>query len=258
MPALTHHPAGTISWVDLTTPDIEGARAFYTDLLGWEVQRSDTPDGVYYVAEVCDAEVAGLMAQTPAVAGLHVPPEWTVYVRVEEIEAAVAAVEKAGGSVIQAPTSIPGDSRMAVVSDPTGASFALFEHADGLGIELWGEPGALILCEELTRDPLAAALFYEAALGWKAETSEMAGTPYTLFRVDGTEVAGMMPMPPPVPAEAPSHWMVAFAAADCAAAATRAVSLGGRVLVAPTAERRFAVLEDPQGGVFAIMEPAAA
>ena len=81
-------------------------------------------------------------------------------------------------------------------------------------------------------------------------------TAYTTFSLDGEPVAGMMAMPAGVPAEAPSHWMVAFAVADCEQAAKKAAGLGGSVLVPSRAigHGHFAVVQDAQGAVFELLD----
>jgi hypothetical protein len=110
--------------------------------------------------------------------------------------------------------------------------------------------------ELLTRDPAAAEGFYTAVFGWKTVTEVTQGTAYTMFKLDDQDVAGMMMMPEQVPAEAPAHWAVYFAVTDCAVVERKAAELGGQVLH-PTTDievGRFAVLADPQGATFQLLE----
>ena len=156
----------------------------------------------------------------------------------------------------QPPFDIPGDARVAVVADPSGAMLALIAGPRPDGTYLSGESGAVCWVELLTRGPEAAEGFYTAVFGWKAVTEVTAGTGYTMFKLDDQEVAGMMMMPEQVPAEAPAHWAVYFAVADCAVAERKAAELGGQVLH-PTTDievGKFAVLADPQGATFQLLE----
>lgn len=245
-------------WVDLNTPDVEAAVDFYSRLLNWDIEKTPTPVGDYYIARQHGHQVAGLMAQTDEMAGT--PPMWTMYINVESADETADKVEPAGGRVLSGPFDIP-DGRVAVVSDPSGAVFGIIstplQHSDRKWFSV--ESGAVCWVELLTRDPEAARPFYTNVFGWEAETSDAGRIAYTTFALDGDQVAGMMSMPAEVPAGAPSHWMVYFAVDDCEEAEKKAEELGGRVLrsTAEMAVGKFAVLEDPQSTPFQIMESSA-
>lgn len=242
-------------WVDLTTPDVESAVAFYSQLLGWEMEKTATPMGDYHIAKEHGHDVAGLMAQSPELEGQ--PPVWTMYINVADVDETAKKVAEAGGAVLEPPFDIP-DGRVAIAADPTGAMFGIIatplEHSDQRWFSMTS--GAVCWVELLTRDQVAAETFYSEAFSWKAESDDTAEPSYTIFRLDGDEVAGMMVMPDEVPAEAPSHWMAYFAVDDCEEAEQRAVSLGGRVLRTTHEIQlgRFALLEDREGAPFQIME----
>ena len=110
--------------------------------------------------------------------------------------------------------------------------------------------------ELLTRDPVAAEHFYAEVFGWKAQAADQAGTTYTMFKLDGEDVAGMMMMPEEVPAEVPAQWAVYFTVADCTSTERKAAELGGQVLRPSTSIEigKFAVLADPHGATFHLME----
>ena len=120
-------------------------------------------------------------------------------------------------------------------------------------------PGAFSWVELMTSDPEAAKQFYGALFGWEMTTSPMAGTDYTVVKVAGEEVAGMMKMPPTVPAGVPPHWTAYVTVADVDAAVAKAQQLGGAVLHPPTdipGVGRFAVLQDPQGAAISVIKYA--
>ncbi len=245
---------GAVTWMDLSTPDITAATNFYRDLLGWKVEGSPTPMGEYFIGKVADHQVGGMMQQGPELLGN--PAMWTTFIYADDLEATVGLVEKAGGTIHEKPFDIPGDARIALVADPTGAMFGLFSGQEIEGSYYSGRPGAVCWAELMTRDLAAAETFYATLFGWKAETRDTGETKYTTFKLEGEDVAGMLMMPDMVPAEVPAHWGPYFTVADCAAAEKKALELGGKVL-RPTAEieiGKFAVIADPTGAAFNLME----
>jgi predicted enzyme related to lactoylglutathione lyase len=247
-------PAGTVVWVDLSTPDLDGAIHFYEHLLGWRFEETTGTGGTYVIARVADGQVGGLMGQTPQDAGR--PPTWAVVLGTDHLDAAVAEVRELGGTVLQPPMSIPGGARIAVVADPAGAGFALMEATGAASGIAWGRPGAPCWAECLSRDPASSRGFLEGLLGWKGDEGPGG---YVAFSRDGEVVAGLLPMPDEIPAEVPSYWMAYFSTSDVDDACARAVELGGTVLL-PTRtidEGRFAVIADPAGAAFGLFDMAA-
>ena len=244
--------AGSVVWVDLSTPDVEGAIHFYERLLGWHYDERDTELGAYVVARMPAGEVGGMMAQAPEETAAGVPSAWTVVVGSDHLEATLATTRELGGSVLQPPMSIPGGARIGVVADPAGAVLALMQAPPSRSGMVWGAPGSVCWAECVSRDPAASRRFYEQLFGWTG-VEDTGG--YVVFKLDGERVGGLMAMPASVPQGAPSHWLVYFAA-DVASACARAADLGGRVLepAHDIEDGRFAVLQDASGAVFAVFE----
>lgn len=247
---------GAINWLDLTTPDVADSVHFYRDLFGWTIKKVTTEMGDYYVGEVDGFETAGMMEQDPDAQGM--PSTWTTFIYVEDIDATVASAAGAGGRVATPPFAIPGDAMVAVLTDPTGAMFAVIAGGERpIGPYPSSEAGRACWFELLTRDVAAAEGFYSAVFDWKPVSEPTAGGPeYTVFKLADEDVAGMMEMPSGVPLAAPAHWTPYFAVEDCAAAAARAIDLGGCVLV-PTMTievGHFAVVQDPAGAKFNLMD----
>ena len=244
---------GTPSWVDLGTPDIEGAAAFYGGLFGWDciAPGPDEETGGYRMFMYKDRAVAGLgPQQNPG------PPYWTTYVTVASADDAIAKVKKAGGMVFVEPMDVMDVGRMAVFADPTGAVISVWEPKAHIGAGVVNEPNSLCWNELSTRDEAAAIKFYEAVFGWKANVQGAEGMTYTEWKLNDQSVGGMMAPPPGVPEGVPNHWLVYFAVADCDASAATAEKLGGSVLMPPMdiEPGRFSVLADPQGATFAILK----
>lgn len=250
--------SGTVSWVDLSTPDIDASQRFYASLLGWQLDVRRTPLGEYVVASSKQREVAGMMAQAPEMAGS--PAYWAVFVVVDDLEATLARVAEAGGDVRQEPFEIPGGARVAVVADRSGALLALISGGPEPGHPYFSDSvGAVCWVELMSSDVPAAEEFYQHVFGWTAETDESGPVAYTVYSLGDDAVAGMIGRPPDVPAGIPDSWSVYFTVADCAATEDRAVELGGSVILpaTPTPMGPFAVLADGAGAAFQIMEMTA-
>lgn len=241
-------------WVDLSTTDPAGAEAFYRDVLGWDVHRHETPVGVYLIGMVGDREVAGMMAQAPDAAGA--PSAWTVYFWVDDLDDVVRRVAAAGGSVLAAPFEIPGGDRVSVVADSTDAVFGLMSGTSQPDLIYSMAAGAVGWFELMTRDTAAAVRFYDELFGWQAETGDADGVEYSVFSVGDAQLGGMIATPDELGEDVPDSWSIYFTVADCSASVERVRDLGGQVLKAttPTPMGPFAVVADPQGAVFQLME----
>lgn len=250
MPEFNGYPAGTPSWVDIGTPDVEGAKAFYGRLFGWEFADQGPDSGGYHMCQLRGKPVAGLgPAQNPG------PPHWTTYVNVDDTDTTVKAVEAEGGTVL-ATMDVMEAGRMAVCLDPTGAPFSMWQAGQHGGAAIANEPGAFSWSELNTRDTAAAIAFYQSVFGWTAETMTEP-MPYTQFSNDGKSVAGMMDMTGRVPDEVPPNWLVYFGIANCDEAVETAKQAGGALMFGPVDipdMGRFAVLADPQGAAFAVFQ----
>ncbi|MEZ5378546.1 MAG: VOC family protein [Acidimicrobiales bacterium] len=246
--------SGTISWVDLSTPDVDDACRFYRDLLGWELALSSTPMGDYWVATVDGRDVAGLMAQSAESIGQ--PATWTVFVWCEQLDATLEQIGSAGGQTLVPPFEIPGGARVAVVADPGGAMFALISGGPEPGEYFSSDVGGVAWAELMTRQIDVSVTFYREVFGWSVATSDSGGTPYNVFSLDGVEVAGMIETPRDLPSDLPASWSMYFVVDTCRAAEERVHELGGQVLLSstPTPMGPFAVVSDRQGAVFQLME----
>jgi uncharacterized protein len=251
----TSYAPGTPCWVDLGTPDIEAAVAFYGGLFGWEIPEPENAEqaGGYRQAMLRGKPVAGVMPLMQE----GQPPAWSSYVSVEDAEATTAKVTEAGGTVIAEPMEVLDLGKMAVFADPTGAVFGIWQPGTFIGAEIVTEPGALSWNELNTRDLGAAKAFYGAVFGWEFEDNDMGemGT-YTTLKLGDDMVGGMLDMGARgVPEQVPAHWQVYFAVGDTDAAVEQAKQGGGSVMVEPmeVPAGRFAILTDPFGASFAVI-----
>lgn len=255
----THAP-GTFSWADLGTPDPAAAKRFYTGLFGWSFEDRPISDGEYYtIFDVGGKSVAALYNQMADQKAAGIPPHWLSYVSVESADQAAARAAELGGTVLAPAFDVMEAGRMAVIQDPTGGVLAVWEARKYPGAGVLGEAGALCWNELCTRDPARAAKFYGDLFGWGHEAMPMPGFEYTVFKRGDQPAGGAMPIQAEW-GEMPPHWSVYFAVEDCDACAATATKLGGAVLSPPTdipGVGRFAVLRDPQGANFSVLQPAA-
>jgi predicted enzyme related to lactoylglutathione lyase len=250
----TAYAPGTFCWADLSTTDAGAARAFYGGLLGWEGEPAGPEQGGYATMRLDGAAVAGIVPQGPDQRGAGVPPAWLSYVSVEDADATAAHAADLGGSVLVPAFDVGTVGRMAVVADPQGAAFALWQARDMAGAELVNQVGTMTMNQLNTTDPAGARAFYGALFGW--EFDQVAGGTVAFWSVtnDGALNGGMMALDPSAPA--PPHWLVYFTVEDLDGADALIVDGGGAVVVPPMTvpSGRFLVAHDPQYAFFALFE----
>jgi hypothetical protein len=258
MQEVKRYPAGTFSWADLGTTDAAAAKQFYTRLFGWQAHDMPAgPEGVYVMLTLHDKEVAALYEMGAEHRPPDMPPHWNSYISVDDLDATTEKVASLGGTVLAPPMDVMEAGRMAMVQDPTGAVFALWQPRQHIGAKLVNMPGALSWNELLTTDTAKASAFYTALFGWETQTiPSPSGSPYTTFSNQGRMAGGMLQIEPDW-GEIPSSWTVYFAVEDCDATVELARELGGSPQMPPTDipdVGRFAVLQDPQGAFFTVIK----
>jgi predicted enzyme related to lactoylglutathione lyase len=258
VPEFTSHAPGTFCWTELATTDQDAAKTFYTGLFGWTFNDFPMgPDDAYTMLQSRGLDVAALYTMRPEQRSQGVPPHWMSYVAVASADDSALKVRDLGGDVLAEPFDVLDVGRMAVLRDPAGAVFCIWEPKRHIGARRLGEPGALCWTELLTIDPGKAAPFYRQLFGWDAAEAPMGETSYTIFKVGDQPVAGMMKMTREL-AAVPPHWMPYFAVEDADRAAEQIRALGGSVFAEPTdiPYGRFAVARDPQGAFFSFIKLA--
>lgn len=250
MTAVTSHEPGTFCWIELGTSDGEGAKKFYTDLFAWSTNEHDMGEmGTYYIFQKDGKDVAAMYQLGGEMAGI--PPHWLSYVSVANADDTAAKVKTLGGTVVKDPFDVYDMGRMAVLIDPQGGHFAVWQPMTHIGVWARDEENTLCWNELQARDLDAAKKFYTALFGWSTKDSPE----YTEWHLGDTALGGMMTSQ--APPEVPSYWLPYFAVANCDAAAEKAQAGGGHVVVPPMdIEKvgRFSVIADPQGAMFAVIK----
>jgi predicted enzyme related to lactoylglutathione lyase len=255
----TSYEPGTPSWVDLSTPDLDGAKHFYGELFGWETQEAGPAEqtGGYLFFTLRGRKVAGvgpLMSEGQ-------PIVWSAYFSTDDADATAARAREQGATVAVEPMDVMDAGRMTFFMHPAAGAFGAWQPGSHKGAELVNEPGTLTWNELATRDVEGAKRFLEAVFGLRGVDQDMGGgVIYTVLMVGETGVGGLMRMPGQVPAEVPAYWLTYFGVEDCDAAAARVGELGGSVAVPPMdipGVGRFAAVADPHGAMFSVLAGSA-
>jgi len=254
MPERTSYANGVPSWVDVASADVDASIAFYSGLFGWEHVASGPAEetGGYGMFALDGKLVAGI----GPLQNEQQPPVWSTYIAVDDADATIEQVTDAGGQVAMPALDVMDAGRMAIVIDPAGAFVGLWQAGDHTGAQLVNEPGTLGFNELQTTDKDAALGFYESVFGYETEAVPSDTVDYTVLKVDGKVVGGLVQMNEQWPEGVPPHWHVYFIVADADASVARVQELGGSVHVEPfdaPGAGRISVVSDSNGTHFSIM-----
>jgi len=258
-------PPGVPCWIDTQQPDRDAALRFYGAVFGWSFENHLQRGDRAYDLATLDGHVVAAIGSGPS----DTTATWTTYIGVDDVEAAVANVEAAGGTVVAPPLRAGSAGRLALVTDPTGANLALWEPGRRKGVERVNEPGSWNWSLLSTPDPAGAAAFYAEVFGWETELDapgpklvRLPGYADFLEQFDpelrARHAAGGVPegfsdaVAWILPSRGAAFWAVTFSVADADAAAQAAEQEGGRVVSGPTDTEwtREVVLADPAGATF--------
>jgi hypothetical protein len=258
MPHIEEHPPGTFCWIELATTDQNAAKSFYASLFGWT--SNDFPMGPndFYTMFELEGRQAGAAYTMRAEQRLQgIPPHWLIYIAVASADDATRRAAELGGKLLAPPFDVFDVGRMAVVQDPTGAVFALWQPRKHKGIGIGGVHGSLCWGELVTPDAERAGEFYTGLFGWKFSAIDNDPSGYVRIANGDEFIGGTSKFRSP---HAPPHWMPYFYVSSCDATAGKAKELGGKALLDTMPIEhvgRMAILADPQGAVFAIIGPEA-
>jgi hypothetical protein len=120
---------GTFCWNELMTRDVDAAKKFYSELIGWEMADSGMPGMDYTMMKAAGKEAGGMMAM-PKEVPAEVPSHWVSYITVDDVDAAAKKVTELGGKLLHEIMDIPSVGRFVTIQDPTGAAVALITLAE--------------------------------------------------------------------------------------------------------------------------------
>jgi predicted enzyme related to lactoylglutathione lyase len=248
----TQYSPGTFCWTDLTTTDQQAAKSFYGGLFGWEAE--DMPvgdDASYSMMRLGGKDVAAISAQPQQQREAGVPPTWNSYVSVESADETAEKAARLGATLHAPPFDVLDVGRMAVIQDPQGAYFLIWEPRRHFGAALVNAPGALCWNELSSPDLDASQAFYGELFGWSVSPFEQSPEPYLSIMNGGAANGGIRELNPP---GMPPNWLVYFAVDDIDEGLAKVQELGGSTLAGPIdiGIAKFGVVQDPQRATFAI------
>ncbi len=234
------------TWTDLSTFDREKTKEFYSTLFGWifiDEQKQNKQD--YSVAYKDGLAVAGVYTMPQKFTDMGMPSFWMSYVRVENIKEALDRATQIKGIRIEIGITLFGSGKMALVRDPSGAGFTLYEGKDLQGRQQ--KEHCFSWNVHHVKDVSIIREFYEKVLGWEIQkTSEP-----TIYRVynHGKYIADIEEQSEAVRGSF-QYWMPVISIVDIDITASQIENLGGNILV--KLNKNQYICSDPQGGSFII------
>ncbi|RMD97000.1 MAG: VOC family protein [Calditrichaeota bacterium] len=257
MSEIHKHTPNTFCWVELATSDALAGKDFYSSLFGWQTHEAPMEGGDPYIMLQLRGKDIGAMYQLiPQQREQGVPPHWLSYISVENADETAERAKSLGGKVVMGPMDVFDAGRMAMLQDPFGATFAIWQPNQHPGAGVINEPGTFCWQELATPDKQAASQFYTGLFNWTPNVQKMGETEYTSFMVGKQPAAGMWELSGEY-ANIPPHWMVYFAVQNCDEAVEKARNLGAKIANPPTdipGVGRFSVIQDPQDALFSIIQ----
>jgi predicted enzyme related to lactoylglutathione lyase len=258
MSHIDSHPPGSFCWLELATSDQGAAKSFYSSLFGWTPSDSPLgPDAVYTIFKLDGRDAAAAYTMFTEQRSQGMPPNWMLYVSVKSTDETAKRAKAAGGNVCKEAFDVGESGRMAVLQDPTGATFAVWQPNKHPGTGIANVDGALCWADLSTPDRQRAGKFYSELFGWQLLAEDENPEHDYLHIKNGEDfIGGILPTKFHDP-RVPAYWLAYILTANCDATADKVKQLGGRLHLPPmTVEEigRMAVAADPQGAVFALFQ----
>lgn len=250
--------AGRPCWADLWTSDVERARSFYSELLGWTAGEPTPEFGGYFMFMLDGAPIAGGMGD---MGDMKADNRWKVYLATPDIEQTLHAVEAGGGTAFGPAMPVADLGVQAIVADPTGATVGLWQPGTFAGFQVSGKPSTPSWFELRTRQYERALEFYTSVFGLTSNPIEGAGGGYSTLRdPSGNDIAGVMNATSQLSEGDAGGWMISWIARDLDASLEKLVELGGDRLTdaLDTPWGRFAAVADPLGASLTLHSPGQA
>ncbi|WP_432851246.1 VOC family protein [Amycolatopsis sp. CA-161197] len=250
-------PAGLPCWIEVACRDEAVSQQFYTGLFGWQydVHRDPAaPTGRYWISSLAGEPTGGLYQ-----AGAQTEPGWTLHVSVPHTASAAEWVEHLGGQVTLGPVAIPERGSILHAIDAAGAPVVFWEAPPDWRF-VTGIPNTFSGADLNAHDGEAADHFYTKLFNYSShQIGDGESVDYTEYLIEHTPVLYRYVMGSEYSRDTPPHWLVYFEvdpARGCDATAGQALMLGGSVVIEPydTPFGRMAILADPDGAVFAVID----
>jgi hypothetical protein len=257
MPSVEIHAPGSFCWFELGTTDQNRAKQFYSSLFAWTpTDQSMGPDSFYTIFKLDGRDAAAAYTLRTDQREHAVPPHWMIYVAVKSADETADRAKQLGATILAPPFDVFESGRMAVIQDPTGAAFSIWQAKQHPGTGVTGTDGTVCWADLNTPDAPGAAEFYEALFGWVTKPGEHDSSGYLHIQNHG-EFIGGIPSAEQRNSQAPPHWLLYFQTSNCDQSAKKAEQTGATLYVPPMTVPnvgRMSFIADPQGAAFAIFQ----
>lgn len=253
-------PKGRFCWYDLMTTDPDGAKDFYTEVVGWGTEAWEGGNMPYTMWTNSKGSMGGMVQLPDEAKAAGAPPHWLAYIAVPDVDETLAEATKLGAKVLKEPMDIPTVGRFAVLADPQGAAFAIFRaESETPGHDGPYEIGEISWNELATSNHEAAWNFYQALFGWeKTDAMDMGDMGiYQMYGRKGIPLGGIFNKPKEMPG--PPAWLYYAKVEDVHQTVEKVKKKGGQILNGPMevpGGDYIAQCMDPQGAAFAIHSAA--
>lgn len=249
---------GQFVWYELMTSNAAGAKGFYPAVAGWGTE--DWPHSQYTMWTSGGIPLGGIVQLRQDQMQQGMRSAWMPYIEAGDVDETARKAASIGGRVLFGPQDIPGTGRFAVIGDPQGAVFAIYHSlSPSEGFDGDPIPGRFAWHELTTTDYRGALEFYRRLFGWEDTGSfDMEVGPYQMYGMKGKSFGGIFNRTPEM-GNMPPFWLCYIAVPDLNKAVAAAKKNGGKVLNGPMEVPGggwIAVLNDPQGAMFALFKPA--
>lgn len=250
---MAEYTEGMPCWADAMFSDVEGAKSFYGDVLGWTFGEASSEYGNYTQAYADGKAVAAVV---PPMTGQEGQSAWCLYLASPDVGATAEKIRAHGGEVLMEPMQVGEFGSMLLARDPGGVAFGVWQAGVHKGFEATAVPGAYCWAEVFTREPEKADVFFPAVFGYGAKQMDDAAIDFRMYDLGGNTVLGRMKMTDDFPSEVPPYVNIYFTVEDCDAAVAKATERGAILRFGPMSSPfgRFAALSDPQGAAFSVID----
>lgn len=258
MSKVASYKPGMLCWTEMGTTDAAAAKEFYSRIFRWQVHEAPVDsDEPYYLFHIENDQVAGLYAYNADQREQGIPPNWLCYFSVADVNETTEKARSLGANILTGPFDVMELGRMSLIQDPTGATFGIWEAKAHIGTMRLGEHGTITWAELTTNDVDKALAFYTELFGYGTTRMESQEGLYIVFDVNGSPAAGLASVQA-TGQNTPAYWQIYFNVDDSDMLVEEVRKAGGTVLTEPTDipdVGRFAILRDPTGGVFSVLQP---
>jgi len=243
--------SNTFIWTDLSTFDVKSCKQFYSELFGWQFTKTKdrSMDEAYHVAYQKNTPVAAVFTMPSYLQKINMPSFWMSYMQVKDIEAIVAKARRYENVIIEVePTAFDANSKIALIRDPSGAGFTVYQGPNLDGRFSSGH-GRLLWNVHHVDDKNKIETFYKDVFSWTLKS--LSDNAYEVVHESGEVIAHVEELPDDLRGSK-QYWMPIFAVTSLVDTKQKLADLGGAVVMDVDSTTTMCI--DSQGGHFLVRQ----